>query len=417
MEETSDGLLPRWMRSTALLFLAALVVRLAFLVVQAGPSDFALAGYGDDRHYHDVAVNIVEGDGIAWKSGEPTAWHPPLVYFYVAALYAVFGVVPLAVYLANVALLSLAPLLAKRLGSRWFGERIGTLGAWICVAWPPLVFSVSRYQKEALVIPLVLVALLLWSSATRDPRRWKWLLLGLAFAVTALARAEFALGCVLFGGWILLRLRAVPREALIAAVLFALPSVLLIGPWIARNHQQLDAFVPIASGGGYTFYATNHDDALLYKINHPAEGAEYVLGAPNEVERSRRGREQAVEWVRENPGRWARNALVKCWYLWGPVPYLEALDRQPGVVRWLLVAANLALLLPAYLLLVAGSRLGVRRPVELLLFMLQVTVVAVLFWSNHRLRAPLDAPLVLCAVAAVIPVVRSWRSRRAPSAG
>lgn len=412
---SSHDLQWRWARSTTVIFAAALIVRLAFVLVQCTPRGFALPPQWDDRHFHAVALNILQGKGVGRADGAPTAWHPPLLYFFVATIYAAFGARPLCVYLANVIALASVPLLVRCIGRRWFGETAGLLSAWLCVLWPPLIYSASRYQKETLVIPLVLASILCWLLAWERKTPQMWLATGLLFALTVLGRPEYAIAALFFGILLAIRLHATPQRAILAGASFAFPIVLLVGGWIARNAYHFGAFVPVSSAGGSVLYRCNHDDAILWQISEPVGGMPVPSAGSNEAERSRLYRSLAIQWIQDNPERWATNALKKLWFLWGPVPHLESVNKLPPYVHYTLTAANVIILIPAYGVLLAGRLFAHRPPIELLLLMLQTSLVALFFWANHRLRAPVDALLIACAAAALVRLFAALRSTAQPA--
>ncbi len=83
------------------------------------------------------------------------------------------------------------------------------------------------------------------------------------------------------------------REIFLMAILM----VFMILPWIARNYQVFNSFVPMTTNDGFNFLMGNHKNSLG-NINF---NFEYNISNPNEAEESKKAYLKAFRELKENP--------------------------------------------------------------------------------------------------------------------
>jgi len=109
------------------------------------------------------------------------------------------------------------------------------------------------------------------------------------------------------------------RVALSSAVFF-----LVISPWVIRNYEVFGRFVFLRDDFGFQFRLGNSDNAegLLLNYLQPSRN-------PLEFEKFQRMGELAyaaeckrlaLDWIRQNPGRFAVVSLRRFFYYWNGVP-------------------------------------------------------------------------------------------------
>jgi 4-amino-4-deoxy-L-arabinose transferase-like glycosyltransferase len=206
-----------------------IVLRLTFFLLPGTAPYPAWSGGGDTERYVTLAENVLAGRGLTY-SDRPTAFRSPA---YVAVLAGAMYVTPDA-WPLTVRLLQFLAGLGTALLMAWAGHRAWgadkTLSTAFVLACPTLIYVTSTIHTEALG-SLVLASYFLTCLATlKSDRLSAWgfasgALLGLAtlfrWAAPALAPVS------LFALW--------KRKSLGGALWFAVGSLLVLGPWVARN--------------------------------------------------------------------------------------------------------------------------------------------------------------------------------------
>ena len=115
----------------------------------------------DERHYHQLALNVLHEHGFGWKPETPTSIRPPLYPFFEGLVWKITGTESiLYVPLAQIGLSLLAVYLLYRLGLLVFDQpiaRLAAAGVWL---YPSLVaFNFLLLTEILFTCLLTLVAL------------------------------------------------------------------------------------------------------------------------------------------------------------------------------------------------------------------------------------------------------------------
>ena len=279
---------------------------------------------------------------------------------------------------------------------------------------------------------------------------------GILGGLLALTRSEGILLAILIPVvWVAPLLRRRPRPALRRLAFVAAGIALALAPWTIRNAvrmsdwnetagrrigAELPTFIPITAYGPLNFALANNDLATggfqRALLSSGRDRPVLELADPQHRHYFLHGTREGIEWIRSNPGAFARLAAAKLgiasrsldlgWTPWN-LPHGRAGTRLPvdvfapasGGLRWFhLVAAA------------AGAALLLRRPkggrLALLLFLpiLGALVSTILFFGYVRLGL-LAVPFLfafegvaLAALARRIPErIRSALGRRAVAGG
>ncbi len=249
--------LPERHGRTTLILLAAILVLgfglRAYRVVQPLPTP------GDDAHaYYALSKALyTEGSYGGPEFEDSSDWSPGAPLLYAASFYATGGAregtARIVELLLGMATIVVAYLLARRIAAG--SAAAGLIAALGVAAYPPFIHTVGALYSEPpalLTLPAAVLAFL-WA---KDGPRARWLLPGLLFGATALARPEYLLVGAAFlvlaaiwvgssAGW---------RPAAAAVALMLIAFLLPIVPWTIRNQVVLDRTVPISTGGGKALY-------------------------------------------------------------------------------------------------------------------------------------------------------------------
>lgn len=371
--------------------------------------------------YHTIAIRLVEAGRYEWKPGVPTAAREPGFPFFIAAVYALAGVKPLAVTLAMSLLGALTALLLRATAGRVFGEEAGDWTFLLALFYPYFIFYTGYFYRETWLCFLLSAALFALSRLEREPSTraaaWAGGLVGLC----AVSFSSLLPACGLLALYAAWRRRARWKEAALVLALAALPSAL----WTARNYSVFGRLIPGSTLGGFNFYTylIVPDDArgLPRETEIKYADREWTridsMGSLMEDD----GRQQAAymaaarAWIAEHPGAYALRTVRQLLKLWRPYPY----KRQYQHSYWLIVLMSLlsdGWLIPVGLWGLWRLRGAGPETRYFALLLLGATVTYSLLSAIVRYRLPLMVPLLACAGAMLARWEPSRRLLRAMKA-
>lgn len=409
----------RWSLVFTLLIGSALAIRIALAAVgPAGPT------WVDGAQYWSIARNLAASGSYTNSVPEPPGDHPyadlgptsfwlPGYPLLLAAVVLVFGELPRAVYGVQALLSTLTVALVGDLGRRLAGWPTGVATAAFVAVSPLQLLQVARFGSEGLAA--LVLALQCWLlhgvlESLRADRVASWREIGLwivsAFGV--LVRSVFAPIAVVVVAWVgVARLRRRRyREAAAGLGAATLVGVLVLAPWFTRNLGLWGELV----------YNTKAGINLRIGFNPFADGRYATRGVPrlersttDELTRDRLLRDQALAWIRENPGAAAALAGRKLLLFWSPFHEQHPLASLRGAVvfAWscLLFAAA------AWGAFLALSRDRGRFAPLLVLVLVYGAFHATAFGAV-RFRIPLGVVLALFAGYGLVGLVEAARALR-----
>ena len=283
--------------------LVALVVRLALLW---GSNTVGLQ-IDDERHYHQLATNLADGNGFGWAPGKLTSMRPPLYPAFIAATWAVTGSRSLvAVRSAQIAIGLGSIALLFGIVRRVFDRRTAIVAAVIFGLYPSLLFSGVLILSETLFIGLLLLAIRGCLALFDGGNRWLALGTGVVLGLSALTRSilwPFPAVLVPFL-WFASRGSARQKAAVCGLVLAGYSMAL--GPWAIRNTRLQHTPVLVDTMGGINLltgnYAFTPEDRMWDGVR--LTGAA-LWSAPLTT------RPEAAKWTDGQKDRWARTAAVE----------------------------------------------------------------------------------------------------------
>jgi hypothetical protein len=268
----------------------------------------------DTALYFQLGEALASGNPYRIETPYPTwtrvtwaSWPPglPLALAPVIWLFGANGFVPL---LLNLLLISVTLVASYALTGRIADRSAARLVGLAIAASPNLVMLSGQASKELLALALVTAAAaLIWDRPFRDIRAGRILLAGACQGACLLTQPAFILLPALPAVVLWLSGDAW-RQIVRALVLTIAGAVVVVGPWTVRNALVLGEFVLVSTGGGSILYRANHDQANGGYLSL-GEGLPYER-LP-EVEQDRRLRHEAMQWIRDNPGRFASVVFLK----------------------------------------------------------------------------------------------------------
>ena len=442
MSLASSGTLRRLARP-AIVLIAALASRMLAAVVLQVYIQRARTGrlcvFPDTEYYWMLAQTIRHGRPYEIIEGATTsfrAMRTPGYPLFLAACQAIFGESTLAVRLVQAVLgaasVGMIFLLARRLDSS-SRPRVGAgpvcpvaaLAAAALAAIDPYYVGISELLlSEALFIPLTLACLwglaVLWrehdepESIKPSSRMLIAIAAGAAGGGAVLTRPSFllflpaALIC-----WLVIRAfshdRRLFREAIQCVLLFTIGFVIVMSPWWRRNARTYGRFVATSVWLGASLFDGLSPSATGASDMRFREAAD--IRALGEIEQDRELTRRALEFVRENPGRTLQLGLIKLGRYWSPWPNASELQSS------LLAVASTVIVIPVYVLLLAGVWNRRRDPRALVLAagpLIYFCAVHLVFVSSIRYRIPgemIAAPLAGIGLRSILRRVQARASQ------
>lgn len=369
-----------------------------------------------DQGFPDAKAYVADGRALVETGLTQTHTYMPL---YSLLAYGLGGGVGLHLFdiLLSVATVWLVRELALALASHG-GKvppqtaRLGAnLAALAWAAWPhALFYSVSGLTETSFTFLLCLV-FLLWY---RERYAWGSLLAVASILIRPTAELAYP---VLLATFILVVHQRSWGLLLRQGALLGLIYMVLMTPWWIHNHEKYGTFVRLNLGASLVLYSganpANTSGGGVFADNGRSIDMDLspFAGITDPLERDRAMKQAAVEFIRDNPGRWielAGKKFVRFWRLW---PYAEQYTA-PHIVAASLLSYGLALALAIGFLIARGRPLW--RPLApMLLFTGYLTAVHMVTIGSIRYRFPLEPFIVVLAGLAVA----LWLARRRPGSG
>lgn len=428
-------------RFLRLLFLAALLIRLAFVwQIRELPTQRWLVM--DAQRYDELARGIAAG---GWMPRE-AFYQAPLYPYFLAAVYAVTAGSLLAVRLLQAVLGALTVVLLAVLARRLFGRDAGRAAGILAALYGPAIFYVPLLLKSTLTL-LALSGAVLLLVGPHPGRGGKGRILGagLLFGVSSLLQENLLLLVPCAALWLLLsdgerpgRSRLATAGALVLGTLLGVaPATLLnfaAGEAVLTSSQGgMNFFIGNARGatGTYTGLASGSQDPVSQREAARRLAAVFASrerGRPVAPDELTPGEVSSLFWresfrqIRDDPAAWGRLLLRKARLFWNAreIPDAEGYDvyrREAGLfVRlWLSFGALASLALAGLVLAWRDAEPQARRGARLLaLLLLGLFVSVVLFFVFGRYRLPamvLLIPLAGHAMSVIRGVERERTTR------
>ena len=438
-------------RTLALAVLALLALSLRVGVVVALWSDHAApVSYEHGR----IAENLLNGQGFSIEflgaPSRPTSQQAPFYPFFLATIYACFGVesstsilvAQLIQCVAGTILVLAVVWLAWSLVPK--RPSIGWLAGIGAAVYPTHLYMVTHLQV-ALWAALALTLLLAVVASPRFRSTWRGAILAgvlaggilliepiLALALP-IASVAFWIGDLRYSQRVTASLMRVATMALVAAI--------LIAPWVARNWRIHGRFVFIKSTFGYAFWQGNnpsslgtdkipkpsaeglrraHDGSLagmnraMWEARHETVYIDDVLLRPNgyaelaglsETERCKVLRRKALRFIHENPGRYGQLCLNRLRY------FLLFDETNPKASNRLYRLTTVTWLVLAFV----GLRVSLRHWRRLwptYAVFAAVTLFHVLVITSVRFRIPIEPLSFVWAASALAPLTTHLTPRQ-----
>ena len=401
----------RW-RSIVAILLLAFTLRVAGALVAGHGSPSVAEGY---QYYLEMADNVAEGRGffrtMPFGQGESRAIRTPGYVLVLAALRALPIERGLAIAIFGICCGTLTVLFATLLAMRALGTRAGLIAGIALACWPMAIIHDSALQDTALYTMLFIGLAGLAHRLTEEVRRgdaWRAAILGLVAAAAVLVRVALLPTAIIPCAWVLLGARPAKQRLLLALVAFVALQVGL-APWRVRNARVIGSPVLTSDSGRSLWLGNNPQTFSVYPKQSidraeerawtalPEETRAHVRQAPSELARDAWFRDEALRFIRANPGGAFLGGARKAWATFSPWYSPEGSLLKQGLQ---LVAYGPI----AMLALLAGWR----RRQERLTWMVftcagLLAIQSAVYFGHSGYRAYIDPLLIVLAASWLVP--------------
>jgi 4-amino-4-deoxy-L-arabinose transferase-like glycosyltransferase len=373
----------------------------------------------------EVARSIATGHGFgspyAYPGTGPTAILPPLYPYLIAGVFRIFGVMSAASALVLLGLnclfsaLTAIPIFA--IARRLFGWRTALWSSRLWAVIPYAIFlSATRIWENALTTLLVTTALALLLRLADNPRPLAWVEFGALAGVIALCNPIILSVFLFWVIWAAVR-RARRRQSWkLPAVSALLALIIVLTPWEIRNYRTFGKFFPIRSNFwaemayGNTGDLSDIEPDWAMPSRNDTEWRRYAqLGEMRYMDAMRA---QALDFIRRNPGLFARLTVRRFGFVWTGFWSLhpEYVKNEPFQIPNTVMCSAITLLMLLGIRRAWCTRRGPLAPLVLMLIVMPLT-----YYISHpavEYRHPMDPVILIFAVFAVAGARASVGTKR-----
>jgi 4-amino-4-deoxy-L-arabinose transferase-like glycosyltransferase len=368
--------------------------------------------------YISAAQDLLAGREFTGMPGYRSFLPPGLAFFYMGGMW-LFGAENLDMLRVLQAILgALTANLTYSLARLWLDEKGAVASGLLFLILPINIFMPDFLLTETLFTFICTLSFLV--ICTQPQQIWRWALAGLLWGMAALVRPVL----LYFPVFLLLTSLVVWRKMLPwkGIVLALVLTAAVVSPWTIRNYNIHGVFLPVESKSGLDFYIFNHGtlNDLITNYSDEEEERQVYATADTEAGRNAAFMRAALNWIIKNPHLYAFGMfrhLTNFYGLERDVSQHLRWDYYGSQPTWLTMAITVVVVIPSALMLlfaVPGMFLPSpdrRREFPALIFILYLTLIAVVAYGFSRHRYPLTPFLLIFSVRALLVYPQSlpWR--------
>ena len=353
-----------------------------------------------------IAASLASGHGFSSPFGPatgPTAWEPPLYPYLTAGVFLIFGIYSKASAFVLLSLNSVCSALTCfpifLIARRIFSEKVAIGSAWAWTLLPNIIFWCTRAIWETSLAALLLTTIFWLALTLEDREGWlPWLQFGLLWGITALSSTSLLSFLPAAALWAWYRRARRGKRSFTGVVLASVVFFACIAPWLVRNYETFGKFIFIRDNFGAELRLGNGNGAdgtlMLYlDATHDAY-AMRQFQAMGELPYIAMRRQQALDYIRADYGRFAKLSVRRFVYFWAGPPK----DTEPP---WIGAAKNSLFLGWSVLAFWGlGRAMRLRKPGAWLLFWLFLLYPAIYYfvYCIPRYRHPIEPEMAILAV-------------------
>ena len=383
--------------ASRLTLIAILVTAFALRVLAAAIVPDQSVLLGDAVAYREVGKSL-------WATGQMNALYFMPLY---PALVAVFGP-GWPQLLIDIALSTVLVWLIYELTDAIFAsKRAAILAAAVAAVYPYFIFYSIVGLTETLFMVLLLAAYLCWY-------RNAYIAASVFSVLGILTRPVLDPLAPLLLLYFAIAIRGLSFKA--AAKYLAIYAgiyCLLMAPWWLHNYKAYQTFVRLNLGSGVALLSGNSPSNQTGGIDNNLEATMAPFGEiADPVARDKAMQRAALNYIKEDPGRFLIQAAKRFQRFWSPWPQTEEYSRP--LYKLISFCSFIPVLLLALVFVVLYGRTYFLRIAPLLLFIVYLNSLHLVFPASLRYRLPVEPFLIILAAAGAVHLVDRW-SQKKPS--
>jgi hypothetical protein len=383
--------------ASRLTLIAILVTAFALRVLAAAIVPDQSVLLGDAVAYREVGKSL-------WATGQMNALYFMPLY---PALVAVFGP-GWPQLLIDIALSTVLVWLIYELTDAIFAsKRAAILAGAVAAVYPYFIFYSIVGLTETLFMVLLLAAYLCWY-------RNAYIAASVFSVLGILTRPVLDPLAPLLLLYFAIAIRGLSFKA--AAKYLAIYAgiyCVLMAPWWLHNYKAYQTFVRLNLGSGVALLSGNSPSNQTGGIDNNLEATMAPFGEiADPVARDKAMQRAALNYIKEDPGRFLIQAAKRFQRFWSPWPQTEEYSRP--LYKLISFCSFIPVLLLALVFVVLYGRTYFLRIAPLLLFIVYLNSLHLVFPASLRYRLPVEPFLIILAAAGAVHLVDRW-SQKKPS--
>ena len=212
-----------------------------------------------------VARSLVTGHGFGnvFADTGPTAVLSPVYAYLLAGIFRVLGPNTAASVITALAINSLFSALTCipvfLLARRCFGDRVAKWAGWLWAFSPYGIYYAASWAWSTCLLTLLLTTLFLVALELENSGQLlHWIGFGLLCGVAALTEPVALSVLPLLAAWTCYQRYRNARPFVMPGIVTIVAVFVVLSPWILRNYQTFNRFIPVRSGLGLELYIGNN---------------------------------------------------------------------------------------------------------------------------------------------------------------
>ncbi len=229
----------------------------------------------DDLNYIKSAIVLMEKGILTYQNyNEPTVFIMPIYPLFLAAVFKIFGygfTGMQAVRIIQAVLSCITIFLVFLICRKLFNTKAALAASFLVSFYLPNITTTGYMLTETLFITLLYVLIYFSFRFSTRPTVWKFVILGIIWAVTTLCRPTIALYPVLLFLYLLLYVKLDILKTIKMGAAMGVTFVLIMSPWWIRNYMEYETFIPLTASSGnpmlqgtYVNYIQSPDKVVYY---------------------------------------------------------------------------------------------------------------------------------------------------------
>ncbi len=250
---------------------------LIFLIIVIN-SFLWLPGYGSwtggaDVEYQILAKNMFEGKGFS-LDGEKTMLREPVYPFFLFLNYKIFGLHLNLIIFEQLILYLLICFLVYKLAEKFLNGTVAKIATVAVAAHPLFIICITNIDSETMAAFLIVLFCFVFIKSIEQEKTWLSLTAGFILGILVLTKAIFTLTPIFL---ILLYAFAAPKtKKLSKIILFSFAFILLVFPWMYRNHSYFGKWLITERGGWVAYMHTSKSELSNQQLKNYV--ISYLLG-------------------------------------------------------------------------------------------------------------------------------------------